>query len=180
MSAGDVPREVTVHHMTMGGQPYLEACDVVAFLASAADHWAAARGDDDPAATQVARRLRQLSVQLAAEAIQQHDYWMTKGAPEPASSLPGGTKISTAIRYQDCESRLYFSAAGLAAFIRAAADEHLLGHESLFDRSSAARMAASYLYDTAEQITLEAMLLARAPGSGPVTGAPDGKGHGND
>jgi hypothetical protein len=180
MSAGHVPREVAVHHMTMGGQPYLAADGVVGFLASAADHWDAAGGDDDPAAPQVARRLRQLSVQLAAEAIQQHDYWMTKGAPEPASSLPGGAKIRTAIRYRDCESRLYFSAVGLSAFLCAAADEHLLGYEPLFDRSSAARMAASYLYDTAEQLTLEAMHLARASGPGPVTEAPGGKGHEHD
>jgi hypothetical protein len=171
MSAGDAPREVAVRHMTMGGQPYLQADGVVAFLDSAADHWAAAGGDDDPAAPQVARRLRQLSVQLAAEAIQQHDWWAghrpgRAAPPRPASSLPGGAKIRTAISYRHCESHLYLSAADLSVFLRAAADEHLLGHERLFDRSSAARMAASYLYAAADQLTLEAMLLTRAPGPG--------------
>lgn len=174
----EAPREVTVHHMTMGGQPYLDADDVIAFLRSAAGHWAAAGSGDDPAAPQVARRLRQLSVQLAAEATRQHDYRAAKGAAGPASSLPGGAKIRTAIRYRDCESRLYLSAAGLAAFPRAATDEHLLGHGRLFGRSSAARMAASYLYDTADQFTLESMLITRAPG--PATEEPEGNGDGND
>jgi hypothetical protein len=174
VDAGGAARIVTVHHMTMGGQPYWAAADVAVFLDSAADHWTAVGDDDDPVPRQVAQRLRQLSVHLAAEAIQQHDWWAShrpgrSAPPAPASSLPEGAKIRTAIKYKQVESHLYLNAMDVAAFPHAAADSSLRDHERLFDRESAGRIAARYLHATAEDLGLEAMLVTRAPSGEPMS-----------
>ena len=169
---GELPpaRQVTVHYMTMGGRPYWEATGITAFLDGAAGNWAVmAARDDDVSMEQVARRLRQLSVQLNAEAIQQHDYWMTRGAPEPpSSSLPGRMKIRTAIKYIQGESHVCFNAVDLSAFLHAAADSSFLDDgsydERLFDLPSAAGQASLYLHAIADQLSLETMLIPRAPG----------------
>jgi hypothetical protein len=139
MGAGDAARTVVVRNMTVGGQPYWAAADVVAFLHSASDHWTAVSEDADTVPRQVAQRLRQLSVQLAAKAIQQHDWWAghrpgTPARPAPASSLPGGAKIRTAVKYKQGESHLYLNAIDLSAFLHAEADGSLREHERLFDR----------------------------------------------
>lgn len=152
--------------MTVGGQPYWAAADISAYLDGAADHWTTVGDDDDTVPRQVARRLSQLSVQLAAEAIQQHDWQAGRrfgrpSPPVPASSLPGGTEIRTAIKYEHGESYLYFNAIGVSAFLHDAADSSLRERARLFDRESAARIAARYLHATAEHLDLESMLVTR-------------------
>lgn len=169
--AGSDAQVVAIRSMTMGGQPYWAAADIAAYLDSAADNWAAVGDADDVVPQSIAGRLSQLSVQLTAEAILQHDWWAghrfgRPSPPAPGSSLPGGAKIRGAIKYELGERHLYFSAAGVTAFLHVEADRCLREHERLFDRESAARMAARYLHATADALDLESMFVTRTCAGG--------------
>lgn len=174
--AGGAARVVAIRSMTVGGQPYWAAADIAAYLDSAADNWAAVGEADDVVPQSIAYRLSQLSVQLTAEAILQHDWWAghrfgRPSPPAPGSSLPGGAKVCGAIKYELGERHLYFSAASVAGFLHVEADRCLREHERLFDRESAARMAARYLHATADDLDLESMLVTRGPsGREPMPG----------
>jgi hypothetical protein len=93
-----------------------------------------------------------------------------EAGPARADQQPSQwSEIRTAVKYKQGGSHLYLNATDVSAFLHAEADSSLREHERLFDRESAARIAARYLHATAEDLDLEAMLLTRAPSGEPMS-----------